>query len=47
MACGTAVVAVKTPSVNEILGNAGYIVEGNRPEELPRAIYKILVNEDL
>ncbi len=47
IACRTPVVAVSSPSSNEILGNAGYIVEENQPEELADAIYKILLNEDI
>ena len=33
--------------VGEVLGNAGYIVEGNQPEELASAIYGILLNENI
>ena len=47
IACGTAVVAIKTPSVSEILGKAGIIVESKRPEELAEAIYRVLTNENL
>ncbi len=47
IACGTAVVAIKTPSVSEILGKAGVIVESKRPEELADAIYRVLTNESL
>jgi glycosyltransferase involved in cell wall biosynthesis len=47
MACGTAVVAIRSPSLGEILGDVGYIVEGNQPEELASAIYKVLLNGNI
>ncbi len=46
-ACETPVVAIRTPSVGEILGNAGLIVDAGRPDELANAIYKVLSDEDL
>ena len=42
MACGTPVVALKTPSLEEIIGDAGYVVEKNSPEEFADAVYNIL-----
>jgi glycosyltransferase involved in cell wall biosynthesis len=42
MACGTPVVALKTPSLEEVIGDAGYMVEENSPEEFAEAVYNIL-----
>ncbi len=46
-ACETPVVAIKTSSVDEILGDAGLIVDLNDPEALADAIYKVLSNDSL
>ena len=47
LACETPVVAMKTSSVGEVLGDAGLIVELNSSDKLAMAIYKVLSDEDL
>ena len=47
IACRTPVVAISSPSSDEILGGAGYIVKGNQPERLAEAIYTVLSDDDL
>jgi glycosyltransferase involved in cell wall biosynthesis len=47
MACRTPVVAISTPSSDEVLDNAGYIVNENHPEELANAIYTVLLDSNL
>ncbi len=47
IACGTPVVAISTPSSDEILGNAGFMVNENQPEELANAIYTVLLDSNL
>ena len=47
IACGTPVVAISTPSSDEVLDNAGYIVNENQPEELANAIDTVLSDSNL
>jgi glycosyltransferase involved in cell wall biosynthesis len=47
LACETPVVTIKTSSVDEVLGDAGLIVELNSSDKLAMAIYKVLSDEDL
>ncbi len=47
MACRTPVVALSTPSSDEILDNAGYVVNENQPEELANAIDTVLLDRNL
>ena len=46
-ACKTPVVAVRTPSVDEIMGNAGLIVDAGSTDKLANAIHEVLSNDDL
>jgi len=46
-ACKTPVVAIKTPSINEIMGNAGLIVDAGSTDKLANAIHEVLSNDDL
>ncbi len=47
VACEIPVVAIKTPSVAEVMGDAGLLVKVNSPEELAKAIYSVLSNDSL
>jgi glycosyltransferase involved in cell wall biosynthesis len=47
MACRTPVVALSTPSSDEVLDNAGYIVNENQPEELANCIDTVLLDSNL
>jgi glycosyltransferase involved in cell wall biosynthesis len=47
IACRTPVVAISSPSSDEILGNAGYLVNENQPEVLANAIYTVLLDSNL
>ena len=47
MACRTPVIAIRTPSSDEVLDNAGYIVNENQPEDLANAIYTVLSDSNL
>ncbi len=47
LACETPVVAIKTSSVCEVLGDAGLIVDMACPDKLAKSIYRVLSDEDL
>jgi glycosyltransferase involved in cell wall biosynthesis len=47
MACGTPVVAAKTSSLPEILGEAAFLTEVNHPSTLADAITKVLKDDNL
>ena len=47
MACRTPVIALSTPSSDEVIDNAGYIVNENQPEELADAIDTVLLDRNL
>jgi glycosyltransferase involved in cell wall biosynthesis len=46
-ACKTPAIAVRTPSVEEIMGNAGLIVDAGSTDKLANAIHEVLSNDDL
>ena len=46
-ACKTPVVAIRTPSIYEIVGNAGLIVDAGCTDELANAIHQVLSDDDL
>lgn len=46
-ACKTPVVAIRTPSLDEIMGNAGLIVDAGSTDKLANAIHEVLSNDDL
>ena len=46
-ACKTPVVAIRTPSIDEIMGNAGLIVDAGSTDKLANAIHEVLSNDDL
>lgn len=47
MSCGVPVVASNNSSLPEIVGDAGILVDPDRPDELARAIKELLVNKEL
>ncbi|MBK5273826.1 MAG: glycosyltransferase family 4 protein [Desulfuromonadales bacterium] len=47
MACGCPVVTSNTSSLPEVVGNAGLMVDPNRPEELAEAMGRILEDSEL
>ncbi len=47
MACRTPVIALSTPSSDEVIDNAGYVVNENQPEELANAIDTVLLDSNL
>jgi glycosyltransferase involved in cell wall biosynthesis len=47
MACGCPVVTSNTSSLPEVMGDAGLMVDPNRPEELAEAMWRILDNGEL
>lgn len=47
MACGTPVIASQTGSLSEIAGGAALLIDPNRPEEMAKAMRRVLEDEKL
>jgi glycosyltransferase involved in cell wall biosynthesis len=47
MACGTPVVVSDRASLPEVVGEAGLLVNPDEPEDIARALRRVLMNESL
>ena len=47
MACGVAVIAMKSSSLPEVIGDGGMLIDPDEPDALMNAIEKVLEDEDL
>jgi len=47
MACGTPVVAARACSLPEVVGDAGVLADPHSPEEIARAMERVVTDEQL